>query len=173
MEVGNARHGHRLTPAETRAHFSLWCITSSPLILGNDVRNMSADDLAVVSNKDAISVNQAWAGFAGDMLNYSLYPPKNATEHNVTQVPELSVWWKPLPNSSAAAVLFNKGGASATISFGFSELQWQGTRALKSDQGCHVRSIWDGGKEVGIFNDGYSVRVNGSSVFFAIVSNCI
>jgi hypothetical protein len=81
-----------LTPSETRAHFSLYCITSSPLILGNDVRNMSADDLAVVSNTLAIGVNQAWAGFAGDMLNYSQYPPANATKANVTQVPQLSVY---------------------------------------------------------------------------------
>ena len=43
LEIGNARHGRPLTPSEARAHFSLWCITSSPLILGNDVRNMSAD----------------------------------------------------------------------------------------------------------------------------------
>ena len=73
-----------MTPSETRAHFSLYCITSSPLILGNDVRNMSADDLAVVSNTLAIGVNQAWAGFAGDMLNYSQYPPANATKANPT-----------------------------------------------------------------------------------------
>ena len=43
LEVGNAKHGRSLTPDEARAHFALWCITSSPLILGNDVRNMSAD----------------------------------------------------------------------------------------------------------------------------------
>jgi hypothetical protein len=30
----------------------------SPLILGNDVRNMSADDLSIVTNRDAIMVNQ-------------------------------------------------------------------------------------------------------------------
>ena len=53
---------------------------------------MSADDLAVVSNKLAIMVNQDWAGFAGDMLNYSQYPPFNATKHNDTQVPQLSVY---------------------------------------------------------------------------------
>jgi hypothetical protein len=98
LEVGNGRRGKKLTPSETRAHFSLWCITSSPLMLGNDVRNMSADDLTVVTNKDAIMVNQAWSGFAGDMLNYSLYPPVNASKKNVTELPQLSVWWKPLPN---------------------------------------------------------------------------
>ena len=51
----------------------------------------------------AIMVNQQWAGFAGDMLNYSQYPPANASRHNVTQVPPLSVWWKPLPNNTAAS----------------------------------------------------------------------
>ena len=45
----------------------------------------------VVSNREAIAVNQAWAGFAGDMLNASLYPPKNASLRNVTDVPSLSV----------------------------------------------------------------------------------
>ena len=69
LEIGNSHRGQPLTPAEARAHFALYCVTSSPLILGNDVRNMSADDLAIVTNKDAIAVNQAWAGFAGDMLN--------------------------------------------------------------------------------------------------------
>ena len=150
-------------------------MTSSPLFLGNDVRNMSADDLAVVSNKLAIGVNQAWAGFAGDMLNYSQYPPANATKHNVTQVPALSVWWKPLPNNSAAAVLFNKAGngaSSGTISFGFDELQWQGKAALASAKNCRVRSVWDDGKEVGVFSGGFSAEVNGSASFFAIVSGC-
>ena len=126
---------HVLTPAQARAHFSLYCVTSSPLILGNDVRNMSADDFAIVSNRDAIRVNQAWAGFAGDMLNYTQYPPANASKSNVTQVPTLSVWWKPLPNRSAAAVLFNRASnaaTAATISFRFDELQWRGMRALAS-----------------------------------------
>ena len=149
----------------------------SPLILGNDVRNMSADDLAVVSNKLAIDVNQGWAGFAGDMLNYSQYPPKNESKHNVTQVPALSVWWKPLPNNSAAAVLFNqRGGGDVTISFRFEELQWQGRAALAGTQNCRVTSVWDGdggsGKEVGVFGHSFSAQVAGGSVFFGIVSGC-
>ena len=46
-----------------------------------------------MSNRAAIAVNQAWSGFAGDMLNYTQYPPANASKHNVTQVPMLSVFW--------------------------------------------------------------------------------
>lgn len=171
LEIGNKHRGVGLTPAQARAHFSLYCVTSSPLILGNDVRNMSADDFAIVSNRDAIRVNQAWAGFAGDMLNYSQHPPVNPSKSNVTQVPALSVWWKPLPNRSAAAVLFNRAGSAATISFRFEELQWQGARALASAKNCIVRDVW-AGADVGIFSGGFSAAVNGSSVFFAIVSGC-
>ena len=62
LEVGVFKHNKTLPPNEARAHFSLWCITSSPLYLAFDVRNITAehneDALAVVSNKDAISVNQ-------------------------------------------------------------------------------------------------------------------
>jgi alpha-galactosidase len=36
LEVGNGQ----LSEAENRAHFSLWCVTSAPLIAGNDIRSM-------------------------------------------------------------------------------------------------------------------------------------
>ena len=42
---------------------------------------------AIVSNADAIGVNQAWAGFAGDMLNFSspgVLPP-NVSKSNCEQ----------------------------------------------------------------------------------------
>eukprot|EP01043_Picozoa_sp_COSAG02_P014602 COSAG02_NODE_605_length_19635_cov_7.106982_4_plen_80_part_00 len=77
-----------------------------------------------------------------------------------------------MPNSSAAVVLFNKGGGSAKISFGFGELEWQGKAALASAHDCHVRSVWDDGKEVGVFSDTFSADVNGSAVFFATISDC-
>ena len=72
----------------------------------------------------------------------------------------------------AQAVLLNKAGSGAAdIAFRFDELTWQGTAALSSSKHCHVKSVW-GGQEVGIFSGGFSVPVNGSSAFFAIVSGC-
>jgi hypothetical protein len=74
-----------------------------------------------------------------------------------------------------SAVLFNAAGNSAssgTISFGFDELQWQGKPALASAKNCHVQSVWDDGKELGVLSGGFSVEVNGSAAFFAIVSGC-
>jgi hypothetical protein len=58
LEVGN----NRLSSNENRAHFSLWCFLSAPLILGNDIRNYEkqpADDsLTVLSNQELIHINQ-------------------------------------------------------------------------------------------------------------------
>ena len=61
--------------------------------------NITDADLAIVSNVDAIFVNQAWAGFAGDMLNYSAASvlPANVSKSNYSRLPQNSVWWKPLP----------------------------------------------------------------------------
>ena len=42
--------------AEYRSQFSTWSILSSPLILGNDPRNMDADCLAIVLNAEVIAV---------------------------------------------------------------------------------------------------------------------
>ena len=55
--------------AKNRAHFALWSITSAPLIAGNDLRHMSGDILKLLTDKDAIAINQAYAGNAGDLLS--------------------------------------------------------------------------------------------------------
>jgi hypothetical protein len=72
LEVGCAHgpggdHDPGLTAAETRSHFGAWAIVSSPLTLSMDVNNDTVMDAVwpVVANKEAIAVNQAWAGHSG------------------------------------------------------------------------------------------------------------
>ncbi len=43
---------------EQKSHFALWCIMSSPLILGNDPRIMTAEEKSIVLNNQAIEINQ-------------------------------------------------------------------------------------------------------------------
>jgi alpha-galactosidase len=47
-----------LTPTENRAHQSMWAMLSAPLIAGNDLRNMSADVRAVLTNRDVLAIDQ-------------------------------------------------------------------------------------------------------------------
>jgi alpha-galactosidase len=47
-----------LSDVEQRTQMSLWCILAAPLIIGSDVRRLSATALATLSNKLAIAINQ-------------------------------------------------------------------------------------------------------------------
>jgi len=72
LEVG-CQHGPGgkgdpgLSPAETRSHFAAWAIVSSPLTLSHDVNNetVTAAIWDVITNREAIAINQAWAGHSG------------------------------------------------------------------------------------------------------------
>jgi len=75
LEVGCAHgpHGNDdpgLSFVEARAHFGAWCIVSSPLILSHDVNNatVTAAIWPIISNTEAIAVNQAWAGYSGSVF---------------------------------------------------------------------------------------------------------
>lgn len=46
LEVGNG-----MSFEEDKTHFTMWCMMASPLILGNDLRNMSNQTLGIISNK--------------------------------------------------------------------------------------------------------------------------
>ena len=39
-------------------HFAFWCLFGSPLMLGSDIRKMSDEIKALVTNKDLIRINQ-------------------------------------------------------------------------------------------------------------------
>ncbi|KAL7549780.1 hypothetical protein ACHAWF_017096, partial [Thalassiosira exigua] len=62
-----------LTDAEARSHFGAWCIVSSPLILGHDVHDAEVKEeiWGIVSNREAIAVNQAYYGDSGGVYEKS------------------------------------------------------------------------------------------------------
>jgi hypothetical protein len=60
-----------------QAHFSMWCIMKSPLILGNDIPNMSNATLSVLANREAISVNQDPLGIQARRI--AIQHPKNTS----------------------------------------------------------------------------------------------
>jgi hypothetical protein len=62
-----------LTFSEARAHFGLWAILSSPLILSHDLTDPVVADWAwpIVANREVIAVDQAWAGHSGEVFRSS------------------------------------------------------------------------------------------------------
>ena len=53
-----------------RAHFGAWCVISAPLILGLDITNEAqlTPILPIITNAEAIAVNQQWAGHPGRLV---------------------------------------------------------------------------------------------------------
>ncbi|MBN2699492.1 MAG: glycoside hydrolase family 27 protein [Bacteroidales bacterium] len=97
MEVGNG-----MSVSEDRAHFSLWCMLSAPLIAGNDLRSMGAETRAILTNREAIAVNQDSLGIQG---------------YKHAAVDSLEVWVKPLSGNRFAVCFLNRGRNATKMAF--------------------------------------------------------
>ncbi|MGY8718192.1 MAG: hypothetical protein ACKVI3_10475, partial [Verrucomicrobiia bacterium] len=82
-----------LTDAEQEAHFALWCVMSSPLMLGNDPRSMTAFEQDLITNKVAIAINQ------------------DPTEQGrrIAKSGMAEIWVKNLSDNQLAILLLNRG----------------------------------------------------------------
>jgi len=97
MEVGNG-----MSANEDRAHFSLWAMLAAPLIAGNDLRKMSKETQAILTNEAVIAVNQDPLGIQGF---------KYATREN------LEIWFKPMQGGDWAVCFLNRGDKPQRVEF--------------------------------------------------------
>ncbi|WP_439659964.1 NPCBM/NEW2 domain-containing protein [Lentzea sp. HUAS TT2] len=119
LEVGNGRQ----STVEYRSHFALWSIMAAPLLIGADLRKVSAEHLDILRNKEIIAVNQDRLGVQGKVIH---------------QENGHWVFVKPLANGDKAVALFNESEVNATIS--------TSARAagLPRSVGYTVRDLWQG-----------------------------
>lgn len=82
---------------EERTQMAIWSIIASPLIMGNDMRNVSEASKDILMNADAISVSQDSLGQMGLRLTSS------------SQVAQ-QIWYRNLANGDVAVGLYNKQG---------------------------------------------------------------
>jgi alpha-galactosidase len=97
LEVGNGG----MTTEEYRAHMSLWSILNAPLIAGNDLRSMSSQTSAILTNRNLVAINQ---------------DPLALQATQVTNDGTRRVLAKRLANGDVAVALFNQGSATTTVS---------------------------------------------------------
>lgn len=132
LEVGNG-----LSANQDRAHFTMWCMMASPLILGNDVRNMSDETKAILTNRDLIAIDQDKLGVQG--LRFLIREG-------------LEYWFKPLSNGDWAMTIFNPTRQPLSCS-----LNWQdfnltdeevSKRSTSFDQNVYkIKNLWTGRME--------------------------
>jgi len=96
-----------MTQTEQETHFSLWAIMKSPLILGMDVTNISANALRIISNVEVIAINQDLLGVQG---------------HRVNNKTDGEVWAGPLLNGDLAVLLVNIGNSTRNATATWADL---------------------------------------------------
>jgi alpha-galactosidase len=130
LEVGN---GH-MTDDEYRTHMSLWALTASPLLAGNDVRSMTAATKAILLNKEVIAIDQ-------DPLGKQASPVKKG---------DVETWIKPLADGSVAVGVVNLGATATDATVHLNDLHLAGVK--KADD------LW-AHKEVKFAGGAYSASV--------------
>ena len=133
LEVGNKS----LTMEESKAHFSLWCLLSAPLMAGNDLRSMAPETKAILTNPEIIALDQDPLGKQGT---------------KVRDDGEFEVWSKVLADGSRGVVLFNRGPSEARIAFSWTEIGYPARLSAK------VKDLWLH-KELGKFKGGFGATV--------------
>lgn len=99
--VGDDHYNFTMTPDQSRAQMSIWSIMAAPLIMGNDLRTISAEQKAILLNKEVIAVDQDPMGKSGKRISQG----------------QGEVWARPLANNKVAVVLYNptSGGAGSDV----------------------------------------------------------
>jgi alpha-galactosidase len=115
--IGAQRAG--LTDVEQRAHFSLWAMLAAPLLAGNDIRSMSEQARAILTNPEIIAVDQ-------DPLVIQ-----------ATALPSDSrIMVKQLADGAVAVALFNAGPGPVSIETSTAAI------GLKNQPCYRVRDMW-------------------------------
>lgn len=135
LEVGNGGWSDN----EYKAHFALWSIHSSPMVLGNDMSNMKASVLAILTNKEVLALNQDTFGLQANKIS-------DDGSGGEVYAKRLGGW----AGAERGVVMFNRSGAAKNLTVNFKDLELEGS--------VTVRDLW-AGKDVGGFENSYSVSV--------------
>eukprot|EP00756_Hemistasia_phaeocysticola_P048504 Hpha_TRINITY_DN22926_c0_g1::TRINITY_DN22926_c0_g1_i1::g.154059::m.154059/K07407/E3.2.1.22B, galA, rafA; alpha-galactosidase len=138
--------------AEERSHMGLWCMMSSPLILGFNMSDTHRMDRvwSTITNREAIAVDHAWAGSPGRL-------------HKTLMNGTIEIWTKPLTASKTAVLVLNTGDDTVAVKVSLSE----------DIPGCSgavsYRSIWEN-KDIPIEGGYIAVTLGTHDNLFAVLS---
>lgn len=147
-----------LSFVEARSHFGAWCIVSSPLVLSHDTTNDTVSDAIwpIIANREAIAINQAWAGESGTL--YATFPAQADVLQclHATQ-PCYQLWSKKVDaatGATAVMVMNHAQAASGALSVAFAQVP--SLAHLPAATKYRVRDVW-AHRDLGVFADSVTV----------------
>lgn len=130
--------GRGMSFEEDKAHFSMWCMLNSPLLAGNDLRNMTTETVEILTNKEVIALNQDTAFVQA---------------RKILTVQDIELWIKPLAakaHKMKAVAILNRGSESAVFQLT--------PKILGISKKSTLRDLWLH-KSMGKLGNGYSVTI--------------
>lgn len=111
--------GRGMSREEDCTHFAMWCMMSSPLLIGCDLTTLSAETLELLTNPELIAINQ-------DILGLQAYVAKTdgASYVLVKDVARLD-------STTRAVALYNPTDSVRRISVGLDEIQLSGPTSVR------------------------------------------
>ncbi|WP_457272440.1 glycoside hydrolase family 27 protein [Pedobacter sp. UYEF25] len=147
LEVGNG-----MSLNEDRAHFSMWCMLSAPLTAGNDLRKMSEQTGSILTNKEAIAIDQDALGIAA---------------RRSSSTDSLEVWIKPLADGGLAVCFLNRSSEAKKIDYRWKEqpLKMEDSKTVADFNNAifKLRDVWSK-KNVGTTEKHFKQTVNSHDV---------
>jgi alpha-galactosidase len=103
----------------------MWAVVAAPLVIGADVRALSSETVAMLSNPDVIAVDQDPLGIQGILSS------RDSDR-------DIEVWVKPLFGGAKAVALLNRGTQQQPIEVDTADIGLPATSALQ------IRDLWTG-----------------------------
>ncbi|KAF7347050.1 Alpha-galactosidase [Mycena venus] len=140
---------------------TMWAVIKSPLILGNDVRNMTAETLEIITNKAIIAVNQDPLGSTGIRVWKKTIPSGG----------DLQLWYGSLVNSTWVIAVMNTSPEDQSTNITFSEGATERTQTYELFDLWDKDDAGDWGKSLGTFSGSLpetTVKSHQTKVFRAV-----
>ena len=116
--------GRGMSYEEDKSHFSMWCMMHSPLLLGNDLTDISHETLEIISNEEIIALNQS----------PFVYQARRLVDHG-----DQEVWAKPLISTMSgevAVALLNRSQHSEMVTFSLESV------GLDASKAYEIKDLW-------------------------------
>ena len=111
--------GLGLSYTEEEAHFGIWCIMSSPLLLGCDIEYIPEETMKIITNPELIAINQ-------DRLGLQAHVVQHVGETYVFAKDILEKW-----GNTRAAALYNPADTSMRFTLTPEEIEMTGTLTVR------------------------------------------
>jgi len=132
--------GRSLTAEEDKTHFGLWCMMSSPLLIGCDMTKLKPHTLALLKNRDLIAINQDPLGLQAQVIQHDLNTGTYVLAKDLLERGGLT----------RAVAFYNPTDQPQSVQVSFSDLELGGR--------VQVTDVFDGDSQFSIFNSQFSIN---------------